>query len=190
VSPAAVSDSIRERLRRLDALSKSANENEAATARRIAANLRKRYGLDENPVAEEASDAAIEEIPLLIWNARDWSTILAVACAEAYGCLLLTESRVGRKGQVSIYCRLVGEPRDRDLAAHAFEMHFQRIEGSKVLRRVERLVYGGRLMEAWAQSEAVKAGGELRARSGMSEEERDRKMTAARAAVVERKVAR
>lgn len=179
---------VRERLRRLDALSRSPNRHEADTARRLAAKIRERYGLgpEPNPAPAGPDDVArVDWSPVLETVARDWSVILATAIAEACGCLLLTQT-VSRKGKPLIVCRLVGTEVDRLAAWEAFDAVYPRMDVETKARRLTKVVFGGRLVDAWAAAEAVRAGAAMRGR--MTEEERDRKLERAREAVEGRRV--
>ncbi len=113
------------KIRKCLALSKSANETEAATALRHAQALMREHGLDDEGV-ELASvvevDVRSSFMPVLSWEAR-----LAGLVADAFGCEVLSTYKVDRVDILSgirpdRYWRLIGVGAAPEIAGYTLEV--------------------------------------------------------------------
>lgn len=110
-------DEILKKIKKCLALSKSANEHEAATALRQAQKLMQKYGIDDEAVA--FSDVAEERASAKTnHNPPRWSSMLAGICADAFGCEWFISKRLFEKTA----CVFVGISHNAYLASYAYEV--------------------------------------------------------------------
>lgn len=183
---AAADEKVWERIRRLEALAKSDNPNEAESARRLAQKLRKKHALPEGGSALP-SDVGITWQPLLeTGNAHDWAVLLAFAVAEAHGCLILVSDKKSRYAKYPYACRIVGSASDRRAAVLCWQDYYEKLQAFQRTQKLGRYSFGGKLVDAWMASETLRVTVPLR--SYMSDEDRKLRLRACREAVMARRV--
>jgi hypothetical protein len=186
---AAVADEkVWERIRRLEALAKSDNENEAESARRLAQKLRRKFSLPDG--AESSADVGITWNPIHECGVRDWAVVLGFVIAEAHGCLLLVTEKTSRYAKYPVACRLVGSVADRRAAVLLWQEHFDRMcafERAQT-QKLGRRGMSKKLLEAWMTSESLRLGHRIRASVDLAEDVRKERLKACREAVLQKRI--
>lgn len=108
-----MSENIRERIRRLLALSESSNVHEAAAAAAKAQELMSKHQIDQAELAEQAGEVdeplCEEDLQVFGRNMVTWRATLAASVAEANGCDSYNQVWRGESGrQVRAMTRIIG----------------------------------------------------------------------------------
>lgn len=104
-------NNIKDKIRKLLALSKSSNENEAALAAKRAQELLEKYNLTIDKVTNEISEILIE-----FGRETKWKTILLNSCAKAFFSLMVAQVSLNSKGKDILRAyKVYGRPHNIDV---------------------------------------------------------------------------
>jgi len=124
--------SILKKVKKCLALSKSANEHEAAAALRQAQKLMAMHGLSQ-------ADTALSEVNEAKTKARgskrpaQWESHLAGICAHAFGCKLIHSQLIRQSAKPAGHWRYIGLGAAPELSAYAFTVLSRQIRRERAL---------------------------------------------------------